>query len=225
VKKGNVQTPFAIEKQLDELRICVEKALNKLRGRINTDTAQGWIGNSEALDRLVEQLLPQVEEPSAPNAVENQAEAKAKKLLRFIRPVSLPAIGKFAAAEKFRPGETIDGIKVAWIGENLEANFREKVEPAVPALEMREHELVISARDPAIITELGGEEQVETTLGQFWEFLKTADQTLWHVRHIRDVNGVLWAVGARWFGGGLRVEADSLDFPCEWDAGIRFLSR
>lgn len=55
MKKGNVR--HAGEKQLDELRIAVEKAVNKLRGRIDSATAQGWIGNSEALDRWAEQLV------------------------------------------------------------------------------------------------------------------------------------------------------------------------
>jgi len=59
MNKGNVR--LASEGQLDELRIAVEKAVNKLRGRIDATTAQGWIGNSEALDRWAEQLLPSQE--------------------------------------------------------------------------------------------------------------------------------------------------------------------
>ncbi len=158
-------------------------------------------------------------------AVKNRAGVEVKKLLKFIRPVSLPAIPKFVASEKFREGETIDGIKVAWLGSNFKTHFLKKVEKPVPALEMREHELAVPSRDPAIITELGGEEQVETTLGQFWEFLKTADQKFWYVRHIRDVNGVLWAVGGDWRDDGLGVGAYSLGRPDGWSTGGRFLSR
>lgn len=153
------------------------------------------------------------------------AHAEDEKLLRFIRPVSLPAIPKFVAAEKFREGETVDGIKVTWLGDNFKTNFLKKVEDPVPALEMREYKLVGAFRDPAIVTELGGEEQVETTLGQFWEFLKTADQTLVHVRHIRDVNSVLWAFDGYWRDGGLNAEALPLDCPDGWRVGGRFLSR
>lgn len=158
-------------------------------------------------------------------AVKNRAATEVKKLLKFIRPVSLPAIGRFVAAEKFREGETVDGIRVAWLGSNFKTNFLKKKEGAVPALEMREHELTTRSRDPAIITELGGEENIETTLGQFWEFLKTADRTLVHVRHIRDENGVLWAVGGLWHDDGLGVAAFSLFNPTDWSAGLRFLSR
>lgn len=158
-------------------------------------------------------------------AVKNRTVAEVKKLLKFIRQVSLPAIPKFVTADKFCEGETIDGIRVAWLGSNFKVNFLKKKEEAVPALNMREHELVTWSRDPAIITELGGEGQVETTLGQFWEFLKTADQTLVHVRHIRDVNGVLWAVLGYWDVDGLGVGAYPLDDPDAWYTGYRFLSR
>lgn len=56
MKNGNVR--YASEEQLDELRIAVQKSVNKLRGRIEATTAQGWIGNSAALDRFAEQLIP-----------------------------------------------------------------------------------------------------------------------------------------------------------------------
>lgn len=68
MNKGNVQ--FASEKQLDELRIAVQKSFNKLRGRIDATTAQGWIGNSEALDRFAEQLIPIATSQSAIEVVD-----------------------------------------------------------------------------------------------------------------------------------------------------------
>ena len=159
------------------------------------------------------------------DAVKNRATTEVKKLLKFIRTVSLPAIGEFVVAEKLREGETVGGIKVAWLGKNFKKNFLTKREEAVPESEFREHELTTRSRDPAIITELGGEDKVETTFGQFWEFLKTADRALWHVRHIRDVNGVLWAVGGGWYDDGLNVGAVPLDSPSDWGTGRRFLSR
>ena len=153
------------------------------------------------------------------------SEVIVKKLLEFVRTVSLAAVDKFVAAEKFRLGKTIDGIKVGWLGDNFKAGFLSKIEEQTPALEIREHELLKNSRDPAIITELGGEEKVEITLGQFWEFLKTADRRFWYVAYIRDTKDVLWAVRAHWYGGGLSVEAGSVDDPCGWFAGDRVLSR
>ena len=95
----------------------------------------------------------------------------------------------------------------------------------VAAEELKVSKLLKGSRDPAIITEFGGEEKVEITFGQYWEFLKTADQNSWYVAYIRDVNGVLWAVCGRWHGGGWRFEAGPLDSPGGWGAGGRFLSR
>jgi hypothetical protein len=62
--KGNVQ--LASEDQFDELRICVVKGFDKLRGRFGQDVVQGWIGNQPSIDRLLEGLVPpekKVEQP------------------------------------------------------------------------------------------------------------------------------------------------------------------
>lgn len=53
--QGNVQ--IASEEQFDETRICLEKSFNKLRGRLANGTAQQWIGDSRALDSMVEGML------------------------------------------------------------------------------------------------------------------------------------------------------------------------
>lgn len=144
--------------------------------------------------------------------------------LRFVRPVSLPVIETFIAAEKFRVNKTVDGIAVGWCGPRFRKHFLEKIEGFTCALEAREHELIEEARNSAIITELGGEEMVETSLGQFWKSLTTADQTCWHVRYICDVEDVLWAVGAYWISDELRVEAQSLGERDGWPPGFLFLS-
>ncbi len=61
---GNVQTTTvekqirrATEGQLDELRLSVERSVNKLRGRLAFDEATEWGKNSQALDRVIERLL------------------------------------------------------------------------------------------------------------------------------------------------------------------------
>jgi len=182
-------------------------------GAMSTDDRQWVIQNTVAAIALITE------------AVKNRAAKAVKKLLKFLRTISFPAIPKFVAAEKFREGETVDGIKVAQLGDNFKANFLTKVEESVPALEMREHELIARSRDPAIITELGGEGQVETFLAHFWEFLKTADQAHWHVRYVRDTHGVLWAVYGYWLVDGWDFVAFPLGDPFRWFAGCRVLSR
>lgn len=189
----------------------IEDAVN----RLNSKNAEAWRA----------QLINVFQKGLSPAETEKNRVVEVKKLLKFLRTVSFDAIPEFVVAEKYREGETVDGIRVAWLGQNFKANFLKKIERAVPALEMREHELVERSRDPAIIVELGGEEQVETFLAHFWEFLKTADKKLWHVRYIRDVNGVLWAVCGDWSGDGLYVGASPLDYPNGWRVGRRFLSR
>jgi len=161
-------------------------------------------------------------------ALQNAIEGKfpLPKLLEFVKTISLPAVGKFVATEKFRPGKTIDDIKVGWLGDNFKKHLLPKVEnKEVVAEELAMNKLLKNSRDPAIITALGGEEKVEIGLGQFWEFLKTANQDFWYVAYIRDTEGMLWAVGAYWGCDGLCVEAASLGGPLVWNTVSRFLSR
>jgi len=159
-------------------------------------------------------------------AVKNRSFSAVKKLLEFVKTVSLPAIGTFVVADKLRPGKTIDGIEVGWLGDNIKKYFLSKIEKnVVAAEELKVSKLLKGSRDPAIITEFGGEEKVEITFGQYWEFLKTADQNSWYVAYIRDVWGVLWAVDGGWDDGGWDFEADPLGSPDRWGAGVQFLSR
>lgn len=159
-------------------------------------------------------------------AVKNRVAEKVEKLLERLLAIQIPAIQEFVANTKFRVGETVDGIKVGWLGDNFKQNLLSKKEGAVAGEELAQNKLLKNSKDPAIITALGGEEMVEITLGQFWEHLKTADRTLVHVGYIRDdVDNVLWAVGASWRDDELYVEASSLGHPDGWRAGIRFLSR
>src|SRR3989344_1084075 len=95
------------------------------------------------------------------DAITNRAKATVNKILEFIRVVSLPAIPKFAAKEKFLPGKTIDGLKVYDLGANFKRHFLGKEEDAAEAIELREQKLLEANRDPAIIAELGGDEKVD----------------------------------------------------------------
>lgn len=182
-------------------------------GEMSTDDRQWVIQNTGAAIGLFV------------DAVKNRIAKAVDTLFEFIETRMLPAIGKFVIAEKLRVGETVDGIMVGWIGDNIKNHFLGKKEKAVKAAEVRESKLLKAKRDPAIIAELGGDEKAEITFGQFWEFLKTVDRSLWYVSYIRDTNDVLWAVDASWSSGGLYIGADSVDFPGSWRPGSRFVSR
>jgi len=155
--------------------------------------------------------------------------AKPKKVLSVLlergEPIILPAIGRFIVMEKFRPGETVDGIRVSHLNDNFKRYLLPKVEGDRAAEALVVNNLRKDSRDSVIIPALGGAEKVEVSLGQYWEFLKTADQNLGYAAYIRDIDGTLWAVHAFWHDDGLHVGADSLDDSGGWGASTHFLSR
>ncbi len=170
-----------------------------------------------SIDELA--LFNRRKNPFTPEVVE-------ERLLERIGTANLAGITSFTVAKKFVVDETVDGIKVGWLGDNFKKHFLPKVEKGeVTAETLAINNLSKNAKDPAIITNLGGEPKVEISLGQFWEFLKTADRSFWYVAYVRDDQRVLWAVNADWPGDKLHVEAFSLDSPDGWRRGNRFLSR
>ncbi len=185
---------------------------------LTDEIMQGWMKNPGAMKRFLSGLNPS-------EITASKKPVEPKKLLERLSPISIPTIPQFIVAEKLRVSETVDGIKVDWLGENLKKHFLSKREDSVAAEELVTNNLLDGSKDPAIITALGGEEKVEVSFGQFWEFLKTADQNLWYVAYIRSTDDVLWAVFARWRSGGLHVEAAPPDDPDYWYDGDRFLSR
>ena len=201
------------ERQISELAGALTRHQNHF-SKMSTDDRQWAIQNTEAAVDLFA------------SAVKNRAGNVVKKLLDFVTTVRIVGIASFVAKKKFVEGKMTDGIRVGWLSDNFEKHLLPKIEKNdVAAEELTVHKLLTASRDPAIITALGGEENVEITLGQFWEFLKTADQKFYYVAYIRDTEDVLWAVFAVWLGDGLHVGALSLGSPDGWLAGHRFLSR
>lgn len=157
---------------------------------------------------------------------------KTLPLFEPIGPHNLPAIPKFVTAEKFRPGETIDGIKIAWLGDNFKKQYLPLTEDPIGATEILEsnllraaNELPQSPEEPGIIAELGGTKVAVSRMGQFWEILKTADQSLWYAIFAYDIENVLGVVNADWYSDGLCVNAYPLGDRYDFGAGSRFLSR
>src|SRR3989344_9253745 len=69
-------------------------------------------------------------------------------LFECLGPHTAPAIGEFAVADKMRPGQTIDGITIGWIDDNLKRRYHPKKEPATPKpIEVLEHQLLRSSND------------------------------------------------------------------------------
>lgn len=160
-------------------------------------------------------------------------EVVVKKILTLVTTVRIAAGGRFVVAEKFRIGET-DGVKIAWLGDNVKTNFLDKIEENVKAAELKIHRLEQDSLDAPIIAELG--DVAETTLADFWELLKKQGlgqkgglltNGYANIAYIRDTNDGLWAVRARWRAddGGWSVEARSVADPDGWFAGNQVVSR
>lgn len=63
------------------------------------------------------------------------------------------------------------------------------------------------------------------TLGDILYFLETASHTESYVFHVKNKDGVLWAVLCRWGGDGWYFLAFPLYRPHSWFDGYQFLSR
>jgi hypothetical protein len=147
-------------------------------------------------------------------------------LFERVEEFSLYTTSLFTAAEKFRIGETIDGITVGDIGLNFKEHFLLKVEKGEDVIEnFTVNKLMKKAKDSAIIASLGGKRKAEVTLGNFWDFLKTADRQFCYAAYIRDIKGTLLAVRASWLAGDLEMGTVLPHDPPDYrDADIRFLS-
>jgi len=192
-------------------------------GVINAASQRFWVAVGDKADTVAIRMNT---DPDFVARLAALAVNPDSRLLRYFYNFDAKTVANFVATEKFCPGKTVDGIKVGWLGDNFKEHLLPKIESdEVAAEELAVNKLLKSSRDPAIITALGGEEKVEISLGQFWEFLKTANQKFWYVAYIRDAGSVLWTVCGYWCDDGWGFSADSLDRPSRWRGGRRFLSR
>jgi len=161
---------------------------------------------------------------------------KPKPLLNLLGTVTVSAATKkFVAKDwlKVNTGKSAS-VKISWLGDNLKSWFSAKVEEPIPEITLRYQELRKSSVDAPIIAELGGEAKAETTLAEMFALLerqKNGESGVLltngyaNVFYIRDVNGVLRAVDARWFGDGWLVDAYFVGDPFRWFDGGRVFSR
>ena len=156
---------------------------------------------------------------------------KGSDLLKQVATVAVRAVKKFSAQNTF--GATKPAIKLWYLGDNFKQYFLGKVEKNVPAVTLAAHQLTKASLDAPILAELG--DRVETSLAHFWELLiKQANGETGilltngyaNIFYIKDANGTLWAVRARWYAGyGWNVFARSVGYPLRWLAGSPVFSR
>lgn len=170
----------------------------------------------------------------------NIVPAEPKKLLEFVTTTSVAAVESFKASDNFKVDTKKTAVRIAWIGDNFKEYFLDKIEGASEAADIKVHKLLRTARDlpkndePGIIPELA--DQHEITLGQLFSLLQKQGKgetgsllvnEYANIAYIRDINGILWAVSARWNSRsvGWLVEADSVEYPDGWRGGRQVFSR
>jgi hypothetical protein len=161
---GNVR--LATEGQLDELRLSVERAFNKLRGRMDFDTAQRLIFDSKPLDRCIEQLLSE-------GKTETPIAQAVSGLFVPVGTVTLCATKElFITAEKFAMNTKDDAeVKISGLGDGFCDYFSGLSYGLMSASEHVVQEIVKFTLDGAIISELGGTGKAKTALSQMFTAL------------------------------------------------------
>lgn len=163
----------------------------------------------------------------------NGAVPQIKKLLQFVTTVSVGAYKSCKASDHLKV-DTKGELRIAWIGDNLKANFLGLSEGACEPTELKVNKLTEDSLDALIIAEL--DDKCEIRFGQFLNLLRKQGKGQkgallnngWaNIAYIRDINGILWAVRARWASddGGWSVDASSVERPDRWGGGRRVVSR
>ena len=148
----------------------------------------------------------------------------AKSLLELLTTIILPATTRFIARDHFKVDISPEApVQIAYLGDNFKNHFLGKVEENVPEARVRIHRLIRPSLDAPIVAALG--EKHEAFLAHLHQLLlrqpKGEQGDLLtdgyaNIFYVRDAGNTLWAVGARWCGGGWRVDANSVGSPREW---------
>lgn len=138
-------------------------------------------------------------------------------LLQKIDSIILPPLPAFSG-RKF-------GTKEFYLWDNFKTHFFDKKEKKSMGGTIKLSTLQKNSFDTEILAELGND--AEVTLAELYEFLKTADKSIWYVAYIQDGGGGLWAVYCVWSSGNQlwHVEAYPITHPYKWNAGYRVFSR
>jgi len=166
-------------------------------------------------------------------------------LLIPVDTVAVPATAiLFVAREHFVMNARDDApVKISCLRDSSEGNFENsrfgrwflgKKEQPFGGSNLRYGKLSRPSVNEPIIAELGGEEEAETTLTEFFILLREQKKSKSgplltngrpNIFYIRDVSGVLRSVRACWFDGGWDVRALAVADPRAWDDNSQVFSR
>ena len=157
-------------------------------------------------------------------------------LLEVVTTISLPPTPKFVAIDNFKVNTARRApVKISYLSDNFTTRFlagEGKTEEPADAVELTVRKLLKNSLDKPITDELG--DKTETTLAQFYEALRLQrggkrgallNDGWWSIFYIRDAEGTLWAVFARWYDVGGDLYAYSVTDPYSWPQDSQVVSR
>ena len=145
---------------------------------------------------------------------------------------AISVAGKFVAKEYFTVGAN-NGVKIVQLGESFKRNFLDKEESLVGEITLHYGKLFRKTLSNAIIENLGGENNSETSLGEMFALLKRQGNQengslltngFANIFCVRNIKGVLRMVRGYWFRGGWNI----FDYPSdsgEWGEGDQIFYR
>lgn len=155
-----------------------------------------------------------------------------ESLLRRGDKILVPAQGVFAARDGFRVsldhGAT---VLIAYVTDGFARHFLDKVEEPAPEVSLVWYESQSNVGNQAVIADLGGATQVETTLGVVFALLlrqghgkfgPLANNGWGNGFYVRDINGDLRSVYVHWCDEGWGVDSTPIVSDFEWPIRDRF---
>lgn len=173
-------------------------------------------------------------------AVANRAKATIQTVTSILSDVILtftvvPSTTEFVAEDKFKVDTSKKAkVKISYLGDNFKEWFLGKRENPFPSSTVCGRQLNKNLVDGPILVELGGQEKAETTLFELFIMMNRQangesgalfNNGVANIFYVRDIKGILRAVGVGWDDGGWSVDAYSVESPYVWLAGLCVFSR
>lgn len=206
-----IMTPSVVEMtdgQIDKASELYRAMLRKHRGEFGSESVQQVLGQPEFVGEMV-------------GVLRRRVEAVMKKILTFLRTVSIAAQPSITTSEEY-----FKEAGVVWANDTFRAEFYGLEVPANQEAELAVLELKEDSLDKPILDELG--DKAEVSVSQFKAFLNAyRGSSEWFIFYLKGKNGKLWAVDAYWYAvyGGWSVGAYSVAHPDRWRQGSRVVSQ
>lgn len=202
---------------------------------LSNGDAQYMIQNMDEAIDLWSEAVKNRKNTEKENTEKKTAEVVASILGAIVLIATISAsIEKFFVKDKFKVDTSRKAkVKISYLGDNFKEWFLKKTEEPFAGSIIYGRQLNKASVDGPILSELGGQEKAETTMAEIYAIMERQanresgdllNNGYANIFYIRDINGTLRAVRVRWRGDGWHVDAHSVEYPFEWDAGDRIFS-